>query len=357
MPAHEDSKSISLLTLVQAQFHCANDGTIHDSSGQSMMIWNLVDFHRWWHAFETNAAVPLGRKLMHAAADQEEYSLNQSGLLQNGWFRREKKSVSSLTSRWSLMGWGGYDFETSRILSHLLAPVCSGFALAAVESITDERKKLQWHQVSNVQIQLEMEKDSRSISLAPPPAQFHWDSDSTTPSFLDGKAVQLDLQCVEHGWTHSGERTCILPLGIFQRLFQSVKMQGLVLRPELLAAWELPEEIPLSDWIPFILTSLAVDEMVSLSELPIYIQDLGSWDQLSEFYLMPNGLGTFSRMTALDEQGGIEFELSSSSILPFTVAYLMAFWQRGIGRKVKVKLEQKGVNWVLQLTSLRSYSY
>ena len=62
-------------------------------------------------------------------------------------------------------------------------------------------------------------------------------------------------------------------------------------------------------------------------------------------------------MTALDEQGGIEFELSSSSILPFTVAYLMAFWQRGIGRKVKVKLEQKGVNWVLQLTSLRSYSF
>jgi hypothetical protein len=352
-----DSASASLLASIQTRFHCMTDGTIRDSNGQGWVVWNLVDFHRWWHAFETNAAVPLGRKLMHAAADQEEYSLNRSALLETGWLMRKKRLNSSLAIRWSEMGWGKYDFGSSTVLSNLLAPVCSGFALAAVEGITGERKKIQWHQVSNVMIQLEMEMDSRSISLAPSPPQFVWDSDSTLPSFIDGKAVQLDLHSVEHGWTNSGESTCFLPSGIFQRLFQYVKLQGLVLSPEVLAAWELPEETSSSDWIPLIINSLAVNEMISQSELPIYIQDLESWNQLNDAYLVPNGLGTFSHLTALDEQGGVEFELCSTSVFPFTVAYLIAYWQRGIGRKAKVKLEQKNGKWILQLTSLRSYSY
>jgi hypothetical protein len=359
MPKPEDSDptSITLLASIQDRFHCMDDGTIRDSAGQGWIVWNIVDFHRWWHAFETNAAVPLGRKLMHASADQEEYALDQSGFLKTSWFMRKKRLISSLESRWSEMGWGVYDFGSPSVISNLLAPVCSGFALAAVEGMTGGRKKIQWHQVSNVMIQLDMEIDNRSISLAPPPPLFLWDSDSMLSSFAEGDAVQLDLQSVEHGWTHSGERTCFLPSGLFQRLFQYVKLQGLVLSPEVLAAWDLPEGPTASDWIPFILTSLAVHEMISQSDLPIYIQDLESWNQLNEAYLIPKGLGSFSRLTALDEQGGVEFELYPTSVFPFTVAYLVAYWQRGIGRKAKVKLEQKSGNWILQLTSLRSYSY
>jgi len=359
MPSSKDSDSasITLLASIQARFHCMSDGTIRDSSGQGWVVWNIVDFHRWWHAFETNAAVPLGRKLMHAAADQEEYSLNQSAFFKIGRFMRKKRLISSLSTRWSEMGWGVYEFDSSTALSNLLAPTCSGFALAAVEGMTGERKKIQWHQVSNVMIQLDMEKDSRSISLAPPPPQFTWDSNSEVPSFIEGKPVELDLQSVEHGWSNSGERTCFLPSGLFQRLFQYVRMQGLVLSPDILTAWELPEQSSHTDWIPLILTTLAVNEMISQSELPIYIQDLDSWNQLNEAYLEPYGLGTFSRLTALDEQGGVEFELCSTSVFPFTVAYLVAYWQRGIGRKARVKLEQKNAKWILQLTSLRSYSF
>jgi len=359
MAAVEDSSSASssLLSSIQERFHRSNDGSIRDSSGQAWMVWNLIDFHRWWHAFETNAGVPLGRKLMHAAADQEEYSFNQSSLLQIGWFMKKKRLINSLSIRWSQMGWGEYEFGTMRVFSHLLAPICSGFALAAVEGMTSVRRKIQWHQVSNVQIQLEFDEDSRSISQAPPPPQFIWDSDSTTLPFTDGTAVQLDLLSVEYGWTHLGERTCFLPSGLFQRLFQSVKMQGLVLRPEILDAWEFPEHIESSAWIPLILTSLAVEEVISQSERPIYIQDNESWKKLIEVYLQPFGFGSSLRMTDLDEQGGIEFELLPSPILPFTVAYLIAFWQRGFGRRAKVKIEIKNENWSLQLTSLLSYSY
>jgi len=358
MPASEESNSASssLLSSIQDEFQCADDGSIRDSLGQAWMIWNIVDFHRWWHAFETNAGVPLGRKLMHAAADQEEYSFNQSTLLQTGWFMKKKRRIARLSTRWSQMGWGEYNVGESRIFTHLLAPVCSGFALAAVEGMASKRRKIQWHEISNVQIQLEFNEDNRTISQAPPPPQFHWDSDHTTPSFMDGKAVQIDLQSAEYGWTHSGERTCFLPSGLFQRLFEYVKLQGLVIRPKILEAWELPEHIESSTWIPLILASLAVEEVISHSERPIYIQDDESWNQLAEAYLLPFGLGTFLSSTSLDEQGGIEFVLPSSPLLPFTAAYLIAFWQRGFGKRARVKVEQRNGNWSLKLTSLLSYS-
>lgn len=358
MPADEDSSSdsSSLLSSIHHHFQCADDGTIRDSAEQSWMMWNVVDFHRWWHAFETIAGVPLGRKLMNAAADQEEYSFIQTSFLKIGWFLKKKRLKALLSKRWSQMGWGAYESASTCIFSHLLAPVCSGFALAAVEGMASKRQKIQWHQVSNIQIQLEFDEDIRSISQALPPPQFHWDSDSQKLSFIDVKSVQIDLQSVEYGWTHSGERTCFLPSGLFQRLFKSVQMQGLVLRPEILDAWEFSEHIESPAWVPFILTSLAVEEVISQSERPIYIQDDESWNQLIEVYLRPFGFGTSLGLTSLDEQGGIEFVLPPSPILPFTVAFLIAFWQRGFGRKAKIKVGFKNGNWSLKLTSLLSYS-
>ena len=103
MPAFEDSSTAlpSWLSSIRDDFHCVSDGSVRDSTGQAWMIWNIVDFHRWWHALETNAGVPLGRKLMHAAADQEEYSFNQSSFLETGWFMKKKRLMTSLSHRWS----------------------------------------------------------------------------------------------------------------------------------------------------------------------------------------------------------------------------------------------------------------
>ena len=358
MPKVDDlnSTTSSMLTSIQNRFHCVTDGSIRDSIEHAWMVWNIVDFHRWWNAFESEAGVPLGRKLMHAATDQEEYSFHHSPPIQFGWFMKNKRFVKSISERWLQLGWGEYKFDSQHVFSHLPAPICSGFALAAVEQMLTSRQKLQWRQVTNVQIHLDLDNDSRSISKSPPPPTFHWDSDFTDAPFMTGIPVQLDFQSVIHGWTHSGERTCFLPSGLFQRLFEYVNMQGLVLRPEILDAWEFPDHFQQSSWIPMILTSLAVEQVISKSELPIYIHDIESWDQLNEAYLQPFGFGTFIRSTLLDEQGGIEFELHPSPILPFTCAYLIAFWQRGIGKKAKVKVEQKDGNWILKLTSLLSYS-
>ena len=351
-----DASSARLYTSIQNEFSCANDGSIRDSAGQSWYIWRMVDFQRWWHAFENIAEVPLGRKLMNAAADQEEFLFEQSSFFNTGRWMKKTRLKSSISKRWDVMGWGRYEISSHSIYSHLLAPLCSGFALAAVEGLNSERKKVQWRQLSNVQIKLDLEKDSRSISQAPHPPQFPWDSNANPPLLIEPNAVKIDFQKVEHGWTHSGERTCFLPSGLFQRLFDYVRMQGLVLRPDILAAWELPKDADFSTWVPLILSSLAVDEVISQSERPIYIQDIDSWKQLTDVYLRPFGFGTFHNIISLDEQGGVEFEIPSSPNLPFTVGFLSSFWQRGFGRKPMVKLEKKNQHWHLQITSFLSYS-
>ena len=53
-----DSASASLLASIQTRFHCVTDGSIRDSIEQAWMVWNIVDFHRWWNAFESEAGVP-----------------------------------------------------------------------------------------------------------------------------------------------------------------------------------------------------------------------------------------------------------------------------------------------------------
>lgn len=354
LPDEDSHSSSKVLTSIQKEFAIHGDGSLRNSYGQCFFVWKVVDFQRWWLSFEAHAGIPLGRKLMNAATDEEEYQLNQCSLLETGWFMKKRRIHSALFNRWQNMGWGQYVMNSDTVFSHLLAPVVSGFALAANEGSTFQRKKIQWRQISNVQIQLETNDDVRSISLAPPPPQFPWDSDASASAIQ--RSVELDFQLVEYGWTSSGERSFFLPSGLFQRLFKSVQMQGLVLRPDIVDKWEFKGIPGPESTTPLILTALAVDEMISLSERPIYIQDLGSWEQLVNAYLKPFGYGSFINSSSLDEQGGVEFLLQPSPILPFTIGFLVAFWQRGIGRKARVSIDIGDEKCVCQITSFLSYS-
>lgn len=350
------SSQLKLFDSIQREFTCFDDGSVRDSLGNFHTVWKVSDFQRWWLAFETHAGVPLGRKLMNAATDQEEYFLNESSLFDIGWFMKKKRLTALLNQRWQNMGWGQYTVAKSMVLSNILAPVCSGFALATLETLRTHRFKVQWRQVSNVQIQLETSDDPRSISVAPPPPHFDWDSKPTDYQPQQTQGLSLDLQMNEYGWSHSGEHSFLMPIGVLQRLFEAVNMQGLQLPSELLDAWEFPEDFNASHGLSLLLSSLAMDDMVSQSERPIYIQDLSSWGQLIEAYMAPFGFGSFASIRALDEQGGVEFELRPSSLLPLTLGFLVAFWQRGIGRKARVKMADKNGNWVFQITSFLEYA-
>ncbi|MBP77745.1 MAG: hypothetical protein CL926_00565 [Deltaproteobacteria bacterium] len=352
----EPNSSTQILASIQKEFTCMGDGSIRDSFGHSFSVWRVTDFHRWWLAFESHAGVPLGRKLMNAATDQEEYFLNESSLFDIGWLMKKKRIKSILNQRWKQMGWGQFSVSNQTAFSHVVAPLCSGFALATLEAVKSHRLKVQWRQISNVQIQLDTDADLRSISPAPQPPIFDWDSNSRVVSSQQQHPISLDFQANEHGWSHAGEQCFFLPIGVLSRLFESVNMQGLQLSPELLEHWEFPEQFNPAHVASLILTSLAMNDVVSQSERPIYIQDLNSWNQLVEAYLKPLGFGSFASVHALDDQGGVEFELLPSPLLPITTGFLVAFWQRGIGRKAKVKMVMKNGNWSVQITSFLAYT-
>ncbi len=352
----ESNSSKDILASLEQEFTCMSDGSIRDSLGHFYSVWRVTDFHRWWLAFESHSGIPLGRKLMNAATDHEEYFLNKSALLDIGWLLKKKRVKSILDQRWKQMGWGQFFHSNQTVFSHVLAPLCSGFALANLEIIKSQRLKVQWRQISNVQIQLDTDPDIRSISPAPQPPVFDWDSDTANQSFKHGHSLSLDLRASEHGWSHSGEQCFFLPVGVLSRLFESVNMQGLQLPPELLQQWEFSEQFNSSQVVSLILASLAMNDVVSQSERPIYIQDLNSWSQLVEAYLKPLGFGSFESIHALDDQGGVEFELHPSPLIPITIGFLVAFWQRGIGRKAKVKMVIKNGNWSFQITSFLAYT-
>lgn len=354
--AHDSTASTKISTSIQEGFTCLSDGSIRDSSKHLFTVWRVMDFHRWWLAFESHAGVPLGRKLLNAATDHEEFFLNESSLFDIGWLMKKKRVNSLLNQRWMKMGWGQLLVSKQTIFSHLVAPVCSGFALATLEVLQSQRLKVQWRQVSNVQIQLDTDADLRSISSSPQPPNFDWDSIPSGTQPRQEHSLTLDLQANEHGWSHSGEQCFILPVGVLRRLFESVNMQGIQLPPDVFDYWELPEGFNSTHTVSLILASLAMDDMVSQSERPIYIQDLNSWSQLIEAYLKPFGFGSVESIQALDGQGGVEFELLPSPLLPLTIGLLVAFWQRGIGRKAKVKMMSKNDNWSFQITSFLSYA-
>lgn len=344
----------SVLSLLQEHFYCATDGSIRDSEGHGWMVWNLVDFHRWWLAVETFSGVPLGRKLLNAAADQEEYFLTTNSILDGGWFRKKRRQNTALSNRWNLMGWGFFDLDTSLLTSNLMAPLCSGFALAATENISQSRSKIQWQQLSNNTIRLEFESIERQFSAAPASPVLCWDSSS--PPNASSSSFNLDLQTVSNGWTHAGERSSMLANGIFARFFETLTMQGIQLRPDWLECWKFPDSIDTRSQVPLVLCTLAVNQLVSESEQPIYIQDVRSWDQLIDAYLVPFGFGKPLQISPLDEQGGVEFLLPPSSQWPLLVGYLFSFWQRGFGRRARVEIQLKNENWSVQISSLLSYT-
>ncbi|MAI39933.1 MAG: hypothetical protein CMA09_01375 [Euryarchaeota archaeon] len=346
--------SHELYSTLRAEFCLASDGSIRDRSRRGWMIWNISHFQLWWNALETTANVPLGRKLMNCSADQEEHMVSENSLFDVGWFMKKKRQRDIVDRRWKMLGWGKFDIAKSRISSHLMAPLCSGFALVAKEQVLSNRQRIQWQQLSNTHIELDFEPSPNTIDKSPPEPSFFWNTQELSSS--DVGELELDLEILKLGWSHAGERCFLIPSGLFARLFDVLSFQGILPKPSWSEEWSFPEEISSSHSVSFVLICLSIHQMVSQTEVPVYIQDIDSWQRLSEAYLEPFGFGRPNSFTSVDEQGGVEFEISPSPHFPFLVGFLLAFWQRGYGKKAKVSLHKEGDFWRVRMTSFLSYA-
>lgn len=242
------------------------------------------------------------------------------------------------------------------IHSHLLAPVVSGFTLAAMEKVFLSRQRLQWTQVSPSEIHLEAKPDTRQIQPAPAAGTFPWSpkpSDSFTASASD---LDLDIEIRETGWTHAGELSCFLPAGFFSRILNTISLQSFPQHSSWKDAYQFSEVLDHGSSQALVAICLSIEDLLSRSERAIYISNLESWNLLDSAYITKFGFGTYLDVSSIDKNGGVLFEISDSEQFPFLIAWLIAFWQRGHGRKAKSVLTRSSNHWFLQITSLLEYA-
>ena len=149
-------------------FSFQRDGFFFDAHGAPCMLVGSVEFRTFWNTLDTLFETPLGRKLIYAATDGEEYLLNQHPTFGFGRLFGKKRVKNLLEERWHSMGWGKHMDHT--IASPVHDAFVVGIALAHAEHLRRERLELNWRQLSVDEIQVDYEnKKSPMMSGVPAP--------------------------------------------------------------------------------------------------------------------------------------------------------------------------------------------
>ena len=146
-------------------FSMTDEGSIKDLHNHDWMVWSITDIERWWGIFETNLAVPFGRKLFNSCCDEEEYQIHVNEIIKSGWFKKSG-NLKRLSNRWSLFGWGRLNIESNLIMTKLPSSIASGFAVAGIESFNKVRYKSEWKQINQTEILLELNRDINELPMA-----------------------------------------------------------------------------------------------------------------------------------------------------------------------------------------------
>ncbi|HII11607.1 MAG TPA: hypothetical protein HA356_06005 [Candidatus Poseidoniaceae archaeon] len=346
---HHENK---VLNELRAEFSCTH-GTIVDGAVRQWILWNTTDLYAWWHSFEDQCQTPLGRKLMNACADQEEYMLKTDNLLPNGWFRRAKRQQDHLDHRWKKYGWGRYSVAQQTAQSLVFAPMVSGIALATNELLHDRRQKIEWHQLSQNTIRFELKPDANVLPTAPPPPSLAWSRPAevgfSSPPIFD------ELAHEGAGLTIGGETVCLFPADAFTRLFHTCRAYPNSVSQERKDAWQTPD-LDDGERSVLLMVVASMASLVNNGERPIYIESQASWDPLIQHYLAANGWGQPSSVEALGSKHGVRFTLPAGSTFPFLVGWLVAMWERGHGKASKFTLVSKEDCWRLEVDSRLAYN-
>ena len=345
-------KSLRVRSKLREEFKISN-GCIIDKNGRNWVLWSTSDLYAWWHSFEDQCQTPLGRKLMNACADQEEFLLRTDGILPTGWFRKATRQQRCIEDRWSVYGWGHFDLKNQTAQSMMYAPMLAGLALATNELLLDKRQKLEWHQISTNTVRFEIQSDSTTLPHAPVPPRLPWSAEMglgfEPPGVLD------DLVAGDDGLLNNGESVCLFPVDAFSRLFSSCKAYPNAVSQERKSAWST-SGFNEGERSVFLMVVASMSSLVNRGERPIYIENISSWRSLIEHYLAPFGWGEPVEISTLDSEHGVRFRLASGATFPFLAGWLVAMWERGHGKSSKFMLTPNDQEWVLEVDSRLAYN-
>lgn len=319
MPLIDESESIldgDLMTQVAGEFTVRN-GLIIDSYGNCWYRWRADGLDSWWRMFEETIDVPMGRKLVNSACDEEENLLNSNELDFTGFFRK-KKSFNALKRRWWLHGWGNPNLSPLGFDSIGLTPLFAGMMQADVERIKSRRYRMLWEEKSNETTILTLEESNLPLTASKP---------STSP-VAKGEPYMLEI---EKGWKIDGLSHFLLPAGLFVRLQESCAGLTANISDDERTSW--PD---LGDG--FLSLAIATKKLFIAGEELFLAADDRGWIESCEAFFGSRGMSTPISVKSLDSNGGIELKYSEVPCLAITVGNIAGAWVRCEGRPVKVEL-------------------
>ena len=332
-----------------------SNGHLFDSSGNHLMLWKAIEFESWWIHFEKIIAVPMGRKLVNAATDEEEYHLLTNAQYDVSGFFKKSRKRDLISERWLQYGWGELNFKDNTITRPTLAPFSVGVALAALEYCRQSRFKVSWNQPNSTLINLNLEEESRNISPSKQVATFSWTKSCQDNYFTLSPVGNFQVVRKNGGWDFEGERMVFIPGNIITRLLFSTRSRSLNIPDELVQS-VIFEGIDEAEKSTFLCTALAMANVIEQSERPVYILSDSEWIDKCQHLLGRFGFVCPNDVKSIDDSGSIEFSFNHSPTLPFSVGALMALWQRACGRSAKLSVAFDDKQCIVQVSSKLKYN-
>lgn len=306
-------------------FSFGGEGVILDPNGQRLCLFGMLDFERFWSAFDAFSPAPLGRKLLYAVADAEESILLNGGFDTGSWLKRRKikRSVAmrNLEMGWGLMGGGAVRFPAHDVVS-------VGVALAQHEHVTNQRWKVNWVQQNSDFIALEFILQDRAIPPARAVRPPNWGVVNINST--DGIAVAFDADVRDNGFFFGQQRSFFLPVAVFYRLYAELNGRPLNLG----ASEEASLEVNLDEnALLFRCVVLAAKRMFEQGDFPVFVLQKDDWTGVLEQRLSKFGLGAVEVLsTELDGDFSTSFRIRSP--LPgITTGLVVAMWERCFGQR------------------------
>ena len=336
MPLIDSGESLvdyELTRRFKEYFSMTDGGSIKDPHNHDWMVWSITDIERWWGIFETNLAVPFGRKLFNSCCDEEEYQIHGNDIFKSGWFKKSS-NLRRLATRWSLFGWGRLNVNSNLIMTKLPSSIASGFAVAGIESFNKVRYKSEWKQINQTEILLELNLDPNVLPIAKKHTQLPW---SCLKDSLETNPLDFELESRELGWSVEGEPMVILPVSLFSRLFYSTLGSNTSLGAEILDSWNVTG-IDNKFIKPLILASYSTYQLFLNSDKHVFAESIDSWENVISHYCKQWGWGKPSEFSVDANSNSIKINYHLNENLPFFIGQIMGIWERSHGRKPKVSL-------------------
>ena len=353
MPLIEDN-SIPINKLLTADFlrsfKLSHRGTIIDTDGNEWMMWNVDELNNWLRLFETNLGVPFGRKIHNCAADCEEIKLQTLGLKRRGLFKKNHNN-NILFNRWRLLGWGVPHISKNKIESNCMPSISAGFFLATKEYLEQKRFKIEWNQVSDKLVNVNLFHVGDELPLPNKVVDFPWSLNSKRAMVAEN--IPFELEEMADNLVVDGEIMSVLPVDLFSRIIHASEGYGSDTGGSKFHSW-VCEGLTESQNFALTLTCQTSKEIFLKSDSHIFIQDIKSWNEIIQYKLKRFGFGDIISVSGDEHDTSFVIEKSHSS--PIFIGILVGMWERATGKASQCTISFEDNNIFLQITTLLDYA-